>query len=230
MRPLVVARPEPGNRDSANAARALGLEVVAEPLFEIASSPWNVTNSDPYDGIFITSANALIHAGPALQPLLSRPLFAVGSASAAAGRAAGFTTIHTGHGNGQDLADLAARQGAQHLLHLAGDPHKAIQHPDLQFDIKIVYQTLERPPSPQLIEALSKACVVLLHSPRMARRIADLVPVRAQIDLVAISAATAEAAGPGWKSCQWPDHPSAEAMLACAAPLCRDDARGTTPA
>lgn len=230
MRPLVIARPEPGNRQSANAARAHGLDVVAAPLYVLEAAPWNIDYSTTYDGIFITSANALTHAGPALRPLLSCPLYAVGSASTAAGRQAGFTTIHTGHGNGQDLADLAAGQGARHLLHLAGDPHKPVQHPGLHFDVEIVYRTLELAPPPELVDTLSRACVVLLHSPRMARRMADLASARAEIDLVAISAATAQAAGPGWKSCQWPDHPSAEAMIACAAPLCRGDARGTTPA
>ena len=67
--------------------------------------------------------------------------------------------------------------------------------------------------SPMQQEALDRAA--------LARALAALTPARDQIDLVAISAQTAEAAGTGWRSVSWPSHPDADAMLAQAAPLCR---------
>ena len=228
MTPLVIARPEPGNSQTADAARAEGLIVVATPLFAFEAISWNYDNSITYDGLLITSANSILQAKDLPKDLLRLPVYAVGPATAQAAQQAGFADIRIGPGNGQDVVAMAAAQGAQRLLHLAGDPHRPLHHPALTLDVQIVYRTIDLPPAPALITALSAPCVVLAHSPRMADRLRRLATARHQIDLVAISQQAAKAAGPGWQSIHWPARPSAAEMLAHALPLCRGAATGRT--
>jgi uroporphyrinogen-III synthase len=228
MKPLVIARPEPGNSQTAATARAEGLTIVAAPLFAFESVPWNYDNSISYDGLLITSANSILQAKDLPKDLRRLPVYAVGPATARAAQQAGFADIRIGPGNGQDVVAMAAVQGAQRLLHLAGDPHRPLHHPALTLDVQIVYRTVDLPPAPNLITALSGPCVVLAHSPRMADRLRRIATARHQIDLIAISAQAAKAAGPGWQSVHWPDTPSATAMLACALPLCRGAVPGKT--
>ena len=223
MKPLLILRPEPGASETVTAARALGLDAYAFPLFAIEPVAWTVDRRTPYDAIFVTSANAIRHAGPGLAGLRDHILLAVGPATADAARAAGFTDIVTGSSDGMALADLAAALGHEHLLHLAGDPHKPIDHPTLRFDVKIVYQSIGIAATDELREMLSKPCTVLVHSPRAARQLASLVEAneREQIDVVAISDKAAAAAGDGWSGLHWPAELSADAMLDLAVPLCR---------
>ncbi len=223
MKPLLILRPEPGASETVTAARSLGLDAYAFPLFAIEPVAWTVDRRTPYDAIFVTSANAIRHAGPRLAELRDHILLAVGPATADAARAAGFTDIVTGSSDGMALADLAAALGHEHLLHLAGDPHKPIDHPTLRFDVKIVYQSVEMAAVDELRERLSKPCVALVHSPRAARRLGALTDPadRAAIEIVAISAAAATAAGDGWAGLYWPSAPSSAAMLERALPLCR---------
>ena len=79
--------------------------------------------------IAVTSAEA-IHALQAIGPLtsadLSRPLFAVGMATASQAEKAGFRSAYHGDGNGVQLADLrsasAALLGGRSVNYLAGSP------------------------------------------------------------------------------------------------------------
>lgn len=226
MTVLVVARPEPGNGQTAAAARARGINVVATPLFAFERLDWKYDKSITYDGLLITSANSIRLAGDLPMELLSQRVFAVGPASAQAAQKAGFKDIQIGPGNGQDVLALAAGTGARHLLHLAGDPHKPLHHPDVAIDVRLVYRTVDLPPPAKLVTALSGPCVVLAHSPRMADRLRRIATAREQIDLVAISAQAAKAAGPGWRSVQWPDTPNSAEMLARALPLCQGPTTG----
>jgi len=199
------------------------LEAVACPLFCIEPVAWSVDPQTPYDALFVTSANAIRHGGSELAKLRNHVLLAVGPATAEAAEAAGFTDIVTGTADGAALADLAAALGHVHLLHLAGDPRTPIDHPNLRFDVKIVYQSFENKDINPLIEHLDAPCVALVHSPRAARRLASIVApaARAHINIVAISEKAAAAVGDGWNSLIWPSEPSSKAMLDLAAPLCR---------
>ena len=228
MKPLLILRPEPGAAETAARAQAQGLQPQVFPLFEGRSVDWGIDRQTPYDAIFITSANALNYGHIIPSNLPSGPVFAVGAATAAAARAAGFTDVYAGDKDAAALADLAASLGHRHLLWLAGRAHMPLSHPDLTFDVKIVYDMVETPPSASFLEAVRQPCVALIHSPNAARRFAALVPDRARIDLVAISEKAAMAAGPGWATTCWPERPSTEAMLHLAAPLCRRDETGTS--
>ena len=99
MRPLVILRPEPGASRTAEEARRLGLEPRIVPLFEIVALAWTAPDPRQFDGMVITSANAIRLGGAGLGRLKALPVHAVGEASAAAARAAGFAVDSTGTGD-----------------------------------------------------------------------------------------------------------------------------------
>ena len=59
MRRLILVRPEPAASESAARAVALGMEVSREPLFELRRAAWHVPVADQFDGLLLTSANAV---------------------------------------------------------------------------------------------------------------------------------------------------------------------------
>ncbi len=223
MKPCVIVRPEPGNQATAEAARALGLNVVATPLYSIIQVEFNIDLSISYDAILITSSNSIRSSSPVLEQLTHLPLLAVGEASAQAARKAGFGTIITGDADGQALGQKAVELGFRHVLHLVGDPYKPVEVAGLTCAVRTAYRATELPVPPELKAALQEPCVILAHSPRAARRLSELASAKNASSLIALSAQVAEAAGEGWKHLLWPERPSADAMLGLAAPLCADE-------
>lgn len=214
MRPLVLLRPEPGGSRSAARAEAMGLDVSLVPLFVVVPLDWLAPDAAGFDGLVLTSANAVRHAGAELRKLNSLPVHAVGEATADLARAAGFTIASVGAGASRDMA----LPPGQRLLHLAGRDHR-----DTGAATTIaVYEArpLDRPAG---LEALS-GCVVAVHSPRAGRRLAELVADRSSIAIAAISATAAEACGPGWERVEVASQPTDEALLALAARLCESPA------
>ncbi len=229
MKPLLVLRPQPGADKTADRARALGLDPKVLPLFEVRGVPWSIETSTPYDAVFITSSNSLKFIDNYLEFLEDLPILCVGEATAAAARQAGLREVTAGANGAASLADLAAALGHRHVLWLAGRPSLQISHPDLIFDVKYTYETIEIPSDLKFHTSTETQAVALVHSPRAAQCLAERVAARGHIDLVAISEKAAIAAGPGWASVHWPDAPTDNAMLEIAAPLCRAGETGTSP-
>lgn len=229
MKPLLVLRPQPGADETAGRAVAQGLAPLVIPMFEVRAVPWSIDPTTPYDAVFITSSNGLKFIYNNLNLLEGLPILCVGEATAEAARRAGLSDVTAGTDGAAALADLAAALGYQHLLWLAGEPHTPVIHPNLIFNVKIIYETIELDIDIRVQEVTLQPLVALVHSPRAARRFAGLVAERRHIDLVAISEKAAIAAGPGWASVHWPDVPSDPAMLEIAAPLCRAGETGTSP-
>ncbi len=100
---VLVTRPEPGASETAGRIRAVGLTPVVAPMLHIASLP--VRLGPAVQAILVTSRNALPPLPASLHGL---PLLAVGDATAARARAAGFTNVCTGGGDAVALAALAA--------------------------------------------------------------------------------------------------------------------------
>ena len=59
MRRVLVLRPEPGASATVERARELGLDAVAVPLFEIEPVAWEAPEAARFDGLLLTSANAV---------------------------------------------------------------------------------------------------------------------------------------------------------------------------
>ncbi len=224
MRRLVVLRPEPGAAATCRAAIELGLEPVAIPLFAIEPVAWAAPDPASFDGLLLTSGNALGHGGRELDALLGLPVFAVGEATAAEARNAGFVLSVIGSSGVDDL--LAQIDPGLRLLHLCGEqwrepaaPRQAITHLPTYRAAAI---------SAPAISAIQGA-VVAVHSPRAGARLAE-VAARAGLDisataLAAISSEAARAAGAGWEQVLTAGEPNDGALLALAARLCNTSAR-----
>lgn len=184
---LLLTRPDTGDEpDTLSAAlRATGHRVTCAPLVSITLSG----AMPPLDGVqalIATSRNGLRAVAPL--PVVARelPLFAVGPATAALGRALGFQRVIEGPGTGRALIGViraTAAPEAGPLLHLAGD----VLAVDLQgamaghgFDVRTetVYRTDSAGSLPAAAaDALRNGPLdgVVLMSPRTAKVYAKLV-------------------------------------------------------
>ena len=101
---VLITRPEPGAAETASRVAALGLRPVIAPLLEIGALPATLPASDRLQAVLIASGNALAGLPTAYRAL---PLLAVGDASAARARTAGFTEVLSADGDADALAMLA---------------------------------------------------------------------------------------------------------------------------
>ena len=214
MRKLLLLRPEPGLSESAERARAMGLEVITCPLFRVEPVEWSAPDPAGYDALLLTSANSVRHGGQGLEGLKSLPVHAVGAATAAAAKEAGFQVETVGSGSAADL--LSSLPPSLRLLHLAGQDRRE-QESANRADIRIVYRSvaIETPELPSL-----DRLVVAVHSPRAGVRLAELADRRSKTAIAAISAATAAACGNGWERVEVAEGPEDPSLLALAAMLC----------
>jgi uroporphyrinogen-III synthase len=212
---IIVLRPQPGADATVEKARGLGLEAVAIPLFEIEAVDWDIPDAAGFDGLLLTSANAVRLGGDGLKSLRTLPVYAVGGATAEAAREAGFEVATAGNSGFEQL--LGSIQPDLKLLHLCGADRREPDAPKQEISQITVYRA--RPiEAPDL--SSSNGSVALIHSPRAGRRFAELTSERGSIAIAAISHAAAEAAGGGWKTVTVANQPTDDALLALAARLC----------
>ena len=215
MRKLVILRPEPGASTTFERAVEAGLEAVKVPLFAIEPVAWAAPDPGGFDGLLLTSANAIEHGGQELAKLQALPVHAVGPATAEAASKAGFTVASTGDSGLRSL--LSSLDSDLRLLHIGGeervDPRRVWQ----KITPIAVYRA--RPldqPEPSLLEQ----AVVLVHSPRAGARLANLEFDKSGTAIAAISEAAAEACGTGWEKVSSLRRPNDSALVALAARLC----------
>jgi uroporphyrinogen-III synthase len=216
MRRVLVLRPEPGATATVEKARGADLEAVAIPLFTIEPAQWEAPDAGSFDGVLLTSANAVTFGGEALHSLRGLKVYAIGEATAHAAREAGFDIAASGDAGVDRL--LGSIELDLKLLHLCGadrrDPTRAKQ----QITRVTVYRAIPVD-APDLFEAARS--VALIHSPRAGARFAELIHDRTSISVVAISEAAADAVGDGWRTVETAAQPSDDALLALAASLCK---------
>lgn len=134
---LLITRPEPDASEMRQALLSEGHTADVSPLLEIELL---VPPQDAFEGIgglVITSRNGLraLAASPALPRLTALPVFVVGTGTARAARALGFSSVTLGPAAAKDLLPVilavwptlapagapAGRGGAPRLLHVSGD-------------------------------------------------------------------------------------------------------------
>ena len=215
MRRLLVLRPEPGASTTVARARERGFEAIAIPLFNVAPLDWHAPDAGEFDGLLLTSANAVRQGGELLSKFRGLPVYAVGEATADAAREAGFDIAATGDAGIDRLLDSIERE--LNLLHLCGDDKRQAAEARQRIVAIPVYRS-----SPIAQPDLSAAhgAVALIHSPRASRRFAELVQDRRSIAIAAISSEAAEAAGARWEAVEAAEAPTDDALLALAARLC----------
>lgn len=136
MRRVLVTRPQPGADETAARLAGMGFSPVLLPLTRIvATTPHGLPDAAEVDAVTVTSVNALRHApGALLAELAAKPLFAVGDATAAAARRAGFRHVRSASATARELAALiggAVPRGG-HVLHLTGTVRTAGFEEDLR--------------------------------------------------------------------------------------------------
>lgn len=217
MTRVLVLRPEPGASETVKKARERGLDAVAVPLFEVEPVRWDAPEPGRFDGLLLTSANAVRHAGEQLHRLRGLKTYAVGEATAEAAREAGLDIAATGDSGVDRL--LRSIDPDLKLVHLCGEDRRNPESPRQKITAVAVYRSRKvgHPGLPELT-----GTVALIHSPRAGRRFASLVKERDSIAIAAISNAAADASGNGWKSVEAAEHPNDDALLALAARLCNN--------
>jgi uroporphyrinogen-III synthase len=193
----------------------MGLEAVAVPLFEIEPVAWQAPEAGAFDGLLLTSANAVRAGGDGLQRLRGLKVYAVGETTAEAAREAGFGVVAIGDAGVDRL--LGSIEPELRLLHLCGADRATPTGARHAITPVTVYRSIPLP-APDLTSA--HGWVALVHSPRAGARFAELVRDRGSIEVAAISAATANAVGSGWRALETAEQPSDAALLALAARLC----------
>lgn len=109
---ILVTRPEPDNAKTAAALRARGYEVLLSPMLRYEAIPFHGEDDAAYDGVVVTSANAIraIESHPSRSRLFALRAFAVGEATAEAARQAGFTDVVSARNGAKALGDLIVKQ------------------------------------------------------------------------------------------------------------------------
>jgi uroporphyrinogen-III synthase len=217
---VLILRPQPGAGETAERARAMGLEPVVAPLFTIRPVEWDVPDPEAFDAVLLTSAHA---ARTVPRSLTALPCYTTGEATARAALEAGFADVRAGPGDGEAALAMAQADGWSRVLHLCGRDHIAL--PGVERRIVYAADAVESLPDPATT-ALAFGAVVLLHSPRAATLFADLVDDRSGVRLALISAAAAAAAGEGWAAKAVAARPRDEALLEVTAKLCNIGAPG----
>jgi len=215
MRRVLVLRPEPGASETVKRAHERGLDAAAAPLFEIEPVPWQAPDIRDFDGLLMTSANALRYAGDQLERFSSLPVYAVGEMTSQAARERGFAVAAIGD-RGIDRL-IEGIPTTLRLLHLCGEDRRDPSEDRAGVEVIPVYRAREVE-QPDL--RFARGAVILIHSPRAGRRFAELVKHRSGILIAAISRPAAEAAGTGWEAVEAAEEPSDDALLALAARLC----------
>ncbi|MEC9343977.1 MAG: uroporphyrinogen-III synthase [Pseudomonadota bacterium] len=248
MRVLVTRAAGPAET-TAGRLRAAGYEPVVLPLIEYRDSGAPLPHGR-FDGIIFTSAAAveILAARPSgtWAPLRALPTFCVGTATARAASAAGFSQVVSGHGSASDLVGtilsaLSMRnrsgEGSVRLLWLA--PHDrafdlaaALSAHGIVVTVTAIYRAVTADPGARALETALRDCAggaVLLYSPRSAEHLVSLAARHALtgplagLTLLAISENVARAiAGHGISDMLVSEMPQEDGLFALLDRLDRD--------
>ncbi len=209
--------------------QAKGYETIKAPLLEIVDTGAPVELAG-VQAILATSTNGVAALARAVSARDMKVL-AVGNATAAAAREAGFVDVESAGGNAAALAALAQRRcvaGKGRLLHIAGGHvagHMAESLKEAGFAVDTVTlyeaQTPERLDDPVLAEITGrKIDAVLFYSPRTAATFVRLIEETdasgdcSRMVAVCLSEAVASAAAPlKWRGIRVAGAPNGDAML-----------------
>ena len=198
--PVIVTRAEPGASETMARLKEMGLTAIASPMLALARLDVPLPDMDSVRHLVFTSANGVRYFAEA-SPGRTAKAWCVGPSTAEAARAAGFTDVHEGRGDAEDLsAEIIAAlpAGTKGVLHVAneaaaGDLVARLKAAGIPADFLALYET--RPAddlSPEADAALNAGtAVVLIHSAKAAAAFAWAAGALEQAVIIAISAAAA---------------------------------------
>jgi uroporphyrinogen-III synthase len=194
-----ITRAEPGASATAERVRALGHVPLVAPLLAVQPDGPASIDLAGVAALAFTSANG-VRAFAGRSPDRGLPVYAVGAATAAAARAAGFSEVAHFDGDVGDLAEGLAAQADRIrgvVLHPgaaepAGDLAGAVAGRGVAVRSLTIYRTVAAALSPAHVEAMAQADVALVHSPKGASALAAALRSNPRPDLkvLAISEAT----------------------------------------
>ena len=223
---VLVTRPEPGASVPAQRLTAMGYAALVSPVLVVDYRSVVLPNPGGVQAILLTSAAAL----PALSANFHHlPVLAVGMATAAAARHAGFGRVLSAAGAAADLLALVGAQcdprGGSLLFPGAADLAADIVNPlrakGFRVVRRVVYRT--RPAGHWNAEAdaalrAGRIGHVLFFSPASARAFVALarhLPPLQRVEALAISASTAQALAPlQWRRIRVACRPNQDELLA----------------
>lgn len=214
-----ITRAEPGASRTADRLKAMGHQPVTAPLLEVHPLPAMI-DLDGVGALAFTSANG-VRAFAERSAERALPVFAVGDATAAAARKAGFTEVASACGDLDALADLIAAQRpvgtvlAPGPREPAGDLPRALAAQGVTARTLALYETLPVAPSGDM----RAVDAVLIHSPKAAERLAVVLGGRPGPAAYCISAAAAAPlAGRPFARVAWAARPDEDSLLALLPP------------
>ena len=188
---LLVTRPQPDAARTATRLEALGHEVLVAPLLKTELLPL-ARRADPA-AIAVTSRNGVraLAAWPESSAWRKRPLFAVGEATAAAAREAGFSDVRSADGDGAALAAAIVKAlpiEAGRILYPAAEARSPVLEETLRaahfsVDAVVAYRMAAAGSLPtEVTEALRSGSIdgVLLYSKRSAETFLALLDAAGQ--------------------------------------------------
>lgn len=247
---VLVTRPREEAETLAARLEALGYASVIAPIIVVRSLPDAVVDASGMQALVFTSANgvrALAQARGGADVSRDLPAFAVGSATAAAARAAGFHDVREGGGNVAELARLIAAQCAPAggaVLHVSGstvarDLGGLLATSGVSVRRAVLYEAapIERlDDETARLLAEGEIGAALFFSPRTAAafvkliRSSRLAPSLARIAAIALSPAVAEALQPVSFACiLTASRPTTDALLEQLAGAARPSQAGMSP-
>jgi uroporphyrinogen-III synthase len=180
LKRIWITRAQPAASATAERVRGMGFEAVVAPLLEVRAVAGGPIDLTGVGAIAFTGTNAI---GLFAERSEARdlPVFAVGSATANAARAAGFSAVVSADGDVAALARQIAAGGVTGaVLHPgaaepAGDLARSLSLHGIEARSLVVYETAPAALSPDVRRAFTEFYAVLVHSPKAARRLADIV-------------------------------------------------------
>ncbi len=229
MTPVLVTRTAPGAEKTLARVEALGFEAIPAITAEIR--PRDVVWPNGMDAIAVTSPNGARRAAE-LSPATNNPVYAVGDATAAVLREAGFANVISAAGDGEALAQMILDKiDDQHIVHVRGadqafDLVAALQSRGVQATSLVAYaaEMVDALPDAAL-QAIGSGAVVLIHSAKGASRFLELSGGLEAVKALRAVAISADAARPlaqaGMVRIDIAAEPHEEALLAtlCANPV-----------
>jgi uroporphyrinogen-III synthase len=226
LKRVLITRPEPGASQTAERVSALGLTPILAPVLSITTKDMRAPGR--WAGILLTSRNAVNACGPALH---DRPVFAVGTATAAQATEAGFLRVFNGDGDATALARLVADtlSPADGTLLLptgkgkGGDLAASLRRKGFRVLRRVAYQATGVPTLPEAAAAalrLGQVAVAMFFSGETARHFvhliqaAQLTEALRDVEAVSISQRAAMALRPlPWRRIRVAEKPNQDAML-----------------
>jgi uroporphyrinogen-III synthase len=189
MMRVLVTRPREDAEALAVRLGLLGFEAVIEPMIEVRFADGAAIDSEGAQAVVFTSANGVralknARGGSTLSRML--PVFAVGAATAAAARAAGFRDVIEGQGSVEELArTIVARcpPSAGSVIHICGsivarDLAALLAPSGIRLIRAVLYESIQATqlqPETRALLASGKIAAALFFSPRTAQAFVNLV-------------------------------------------------------